>query len=239
MKAWLLRRLALLKLIYVIVIALVLLLAAEMGVTLFAEHGAERVLQSQYGMPPNLKVSINSFPLLVSLMRNHLGEIRITWNDDLYMFSSLGGETALPYLGQAVVDDVELDMPSLLRGRLDIKKISRIKAVISVEEASINQVFGNQNMIIDIQDGSLFVTYKGLKIQYEVKVADDNSLAVTPFPASTNGGDSAINPQSEVQPPSLVIKAYALPLDSKVESVRLEGDKFIMGISIPMWEGYL
>ncbi len=227
------------KLIFSLVFLLALFLAVEIGVTVLSERGVEKVMRSQYGLPSNLKVSINSFPLTMSLIRNHLGEIRLSWEDNLRFMSSGGMETSAPYYAQVAVYDVELNMPSLLKGRLDIRKISRIKTSISFDEVAINIAFGRENGSFKVEESHIYEIYNGVKIQYKVKVVDGNTISIKPFFGSTDDKESLTDPQSEVQYPSFLIKIPGLPLNARLESVSSEGNRVVLGISIPMWEGYL
>jgi LmeA-like phospholipid-binding len=227
------------KLLFSLVFLLALLLAVEIGVTILSERGVEKVMSSQYGLPSNLKVSINSFPLTMSLVRNHLGEIRLSWEDELTFMSSNGTETRAPYYGKVVVYDVELNMTSLLKGHLEIRKISHLETSISFDESSINSAFGRENGSFKVEDGHIYEDYYGLKIQYKVKVVDGNTISIEPFLGSTNDEDSPENPQSVVHYASFTIRIPGLPLNAKLESVSSEGNRVILSISIPMWEGYL
>lgn len=227
------------KIIFSLATLLALLLAVEIGVTLLSEHGLEKVMRSQYGLPDNLKVSINSFPLAMSLLRNHLGEVQFSWEDELEFMAPTGTKTRAPYYGRVTVYDVELNMPSLLKGRLEIRKISRIKTSIAIDETPINHALGHENNFFIIENGRVYKLSDGNKIQYKVKVLGDYSLYVEPVNGSTSGEGSPQYPQSEVQVPQLVIEIDALPFGAKLESVSPEGDRLIFVISIPMWEGYL
>jgi translation initiation factor IF-1 len=227
------------KIIFIVIILLALLLAVEVGVTLLSEHGVERVIRSQYGLPDNLQVSINSFPLTLSLLRNHLAEVRIYWEDELGFAATGGVETSAPYYGQVAVYDIELNMPSLLRGRLDIKKISHMRTAIVFGESSVNKAFGLGDQGFKIEDGEIYTAYGGIRINYKVKVSEGNVVTIEPQVDSSVDIDSQANPQSGINIPPLEISFYAMPFDAKLEKVRVEGDKVILEISIPMWEGYL
>lgn len=227
------------KIIFSLVILLALFLAVEIGITLFSERGLEKVMRSQYGLPSTLKVSINSFPLTLSLARNHLGEIRLSWDGDLYFTGPDGVETHAPYHGNVAVYDIELNMPSLLKGRLDIRKISRIKTMIVLDEASLNEAFGAHDRIFIVEEGEVFEIRNGIRIKYEVEVLDDTTMAIEPVLDSTNGVESSENTQPGVHPSPQLIKAEALPFQAGLQSITSEGDLLILEISIPEWEGYL
>jgi len=227
------------KIVFMVAIFLAFLLIVEMGVTLLGEQALKKALRSQYGLPSNLKVSINSFPLTLSLIRNHFGEVRIVWENDLAFMVSGSASTNAPYSGQVVVYDIELNITALMRGRIDIRRISRIKASVVFDEASINMAFGLNDQGLKIKDGEIFSDFGSVKTKYKVKASTDNTLVVEPQVGSSDGGDSAENPKLGVYIPPLEMKLYALPFDARLENVVVREDKVYLEISIPSWEGYL
>lgn len=227
------------KIIFSLVVFLALLLALEVGVTLLIQHGMERAMRSQYDLPSSLKVSINSFPLIVSLFRNHLGELRLSWEGDMESLAPGGEKTNPSYYGQVNLYDVELNMPSLLTGKLDIREISRIKAAITLDENSLNEALGRESGEIRIEDGEIFEVKDGQKIQYKVKVADDNTIAMEPYFGSISGVETSENTQGDVKAAPLEVELTGLPMNAALKRATSEGNKVVLEVSIPMWEGYI
>ena len=143
------------KLLFSVIILVALLLGAEVGITLLSQHGMEKALSAQYELPSNLEVSINSFPYLISLFRNRLGELQLNWQGELQYGVDEGAAANLPYTCRVNLYDVELNMPSLLTGKLEIRDISRLKALIYLETADINEALGISEGGFFVQDDSL------------------------------------------------------------------------------------
>ncbi len=223
------------KILFAVVLVLALLLAAEVGVTLLSQHGMERALRSQYELPASLEVSINSFPYLASLVRNHISELQLAWEGDLQYQAGEGTLASMPYAGIVNLYDVELNMPSLLKAKLEVSKVSRRKAAIAIDVADLNRAIGLRGGALRVDEGLLFVVEGERKTQYVVKVSDDNALALQPFTGYTDSRDSGQNPDAEVY--TLVFTS--LPLDAELLNARVEGEEVILDMSIPSWEGYL
>jgi hypothetical protein len=223
------------KILFTVVIVMVLLLAAEVGVTLLSQRGMERALRSQYELPDSLKVSINSFPYLVSLARNHIGELQLAWEGDLQYQAGDGALASVSYAGNVNLYDVELDMPSLLTGELEVRKVSRGKAAISVDIPDLGRALGLPDGALAVKEGKLFVSDGGTKTQYVVKVSDDNAVTIEPYEGYTDSKDSAQNPDAGVY----TVVFPSLPIEAELLNARIEGGKAILEMSIPVWEGYL
>ena len=127
------------KILFSVIVLLALLLAAEVGVTILSQNGLEKAISSQYELPSSLRVSINSFPFLLSLARNHLAELQLTWEDELDYQVEEGALESMHYSGCVSLYDVELNMPSLLTGKLDVRDVSRMEATMAVDVGLINE----------------------------------------------------------------------------------------------------
>jgi len=227
------------KILFSAVLLLALLLAFEVGVTFLSERGFQKALKSQYGMPDSLKVSINSFPLTLSLIRNHLGQLRMTWEGQVNTITPSGQEENPTYFGQINLYDVELNMPALLRTRLEIRQISRIKAAIILTEESLNLALGIQNDDIIVADGEIFKANTNPKVQYKLKVLNGDTLSLEPLSGSIGDSDYLQNPQPALQASSATATFGTLPLDGRLQRASIEGDKAVIDMAIPIWEGYI
>ncbi|MDD3717098.1 MAG: DUF2993 domain-containing protein [Actinomycetota bacterium] len=223
------------KILFSLVLLLALLLAAEVGVTLLSQHGMERALRSQYDLPTSLESSINSFPFLVSLARNHMSEVRLSWSGDLQYQAGEGAVENLVYLGSVVLYDVELNVSSLLKGKLEIRHVSRQKAAISIDAEGLGRACGLRQGALFIANDMIFVEIDGEKTQYKVKVSGDHSLTLEPYGASSVGTGLGSNPYAEVK----TIVFDALPLGATLLNASVNRDRVQIEMSIPMWEGYL
>jgi hypothetical protein len=216
-----------------------LLLSFEAGVTVLSERGIQKALKSQYGMPDNIKVSVNSFPLTVSLVRNHLGQVKITWQAQAMMTTQDGKETDSDYFGQINLYDVELDMPALIRTSLAIRQISRVKAAIILDQENLDSALGLEPGSLSISDGHLQEAKSNPKLEYKVKVSGGDTISLEPLSGYSGDSDSPKNPQSAVQQASATINADELPLQASFQSASIEGDYLVIDIAIPIWEGYI
>jgi hypothetical protein len=233
------RRYVLRKILFTLVILLAMLIAAEMVVTFLSQRGMEKAISSQYELPSSMKVSINSFPLIISLARNHMGEIRLTWEGEIDCQFGEGEEEQLAYNAQVDLYDVELEMTSLLGGRLEIREISRIKAVFFLDESAVNEMVGDRIGPVLIDDGDIYFVHDGEKIRYKVEVSDDRTLIFYPHSdyTSDSGSSDESNPALEAGITEVVMEG--LPLDSRLEKASSDRGLLIIEISIPMWEGYM
>lgn len=223
------------KILFTVVILLALLLAAEVGVTLLSQHGMERALRSQYELPASLEVSINSFPYLISLARNHVSELQLAWDGELPYQAGEGALASVPYAGSVNIYDVELNMPSLLTGKLEMRNISRRKAAIVIGISDLGRALGLPDGSLSVEEGGLFVTEGGKKTQYMVKVSGDNEVSIEPFEGYMDSKDTGQNPD-----PGVYTVAFpSLPLDAELLNAGMEGGEVVIEMSIPMWEGYL
>jgi hypothetical protein len=218
-----------------LVTLLALLLAAEVGVTLLSQHGMERALRSQYELPSSLEVSINSFPYLLSLARNHMGEVQLVWQAELQYQAGEGAIDSIPYEGRVNLYDVELSMPSLLTAKLEIRQISRQKAEISMDIESLNQALGIHAGALVVENDRLYMDVKGEKTQYKVKVIGDNALAIEPYFESMVASGLYSNPDYGVE----TVEFISLSLSAILLNASINGGRVVVEISIPMWEGYL
>jgi len=227
------------KILFTLVILLALLLAAEMVVTFLSQRGMEKAISSQYELPSSLKVSINSFPLILSLARNHMVEIRLAWEGNLSCRCEEEEEMEPAYSAQVNLYDVELEMPSLLGGRLEIREISRIKAEIFLDETSINEIAGDNIGPVLIDDGDIYFVQNGEKVRYKVKVLDNRTLSFYPHSGYTSDSGYHDEAHPTLESDTTEVRLEGLPLDSQLEKASSDRGMLILEITIPMWEGYM
>ncbi len=223
------------KLLFVAITLLALLLAAEVGVTLLSQYGMERALRSQYDLPPNLEVNINSFPYLLSLGRNHLGELQLDWEGEVEYSVEEGALESMLYTCRVNLYDVELKMASLLTGKLEIRDISRLKAVIGIDLSDLNQALALPGGGFFVEDGRLYAAVEGKKTQYKVKASGENTLAIEPADSSSGTTGS----QADLDVTVETVELSGLPMDCELDAARMDGERIMIEISIPSWEGYL
>lgn len=223
------------KILFSAIVLIALLLAVEVGITLLSQRGMEKALSSQYDIPPSLEVSINSFPYLVSLFRNHLGELQLSWEGVVRCGVEEGTAENLPYVGRVNLYDVELKMTSLLTGKLEIREISRLQANISIDIEDLNAALGMPEGGFFIEDDRLYAVINGVKTQHRIKVTDENTVSIAPITPSTPGEGLPLNGLSQVK----TMRFYDLPMGSKLTLASIEDVRVEFEISIPMWEGYL
>ena len=223
------------KLVFGLIALLSLFLVVEIGVTLLSQKGMERALQAQYDLPSSLQVSINSFPFILSLARNHLAELEVSWEQELEYVVEEGMYARVPCGTVVDLYDVELNMTSLFGGKLDIRSISRMKAIMSFDAKAIADLFGLPEEEFVIQDDEFFRILDGEKYQYKIKVNGDSSLELSPYGRSTLDEGSSEKADSPVE----IAEFTSLPLGSSLKRASIDGGKVVIEISIPMWEGYL
>ena len=223
------------KILFSVIVLLALLLAAEVGVTLLSQKGLERAMRSQYELPESLEVSINSFPFLLSLARNHLAELRFSWEGEIEYMVEEGMLASMPYSGWISIYDVELNMPSLLRGRLEVRDVSRLEGAITAEVSSINDGIGITEGGFYVEDGRLYAGEGNEKTRFKVKVLDSRTVAIGPYNAYTGTEGTGTKPDSQVY----TVTINALPFGAELKNASLDDANVVLEISIPMWEGYL
>lgn len=223
------------KILFSLVALLALLLAVEVGVTLLSQHGMERALRSQYDLPSDLETNISSFPYLLSLARNHINEVRLAWRGELPYQAAEGSIENMPYEGVVSLCDVELNVPSLLRGKLEIRHVSRQKAAIWLEVEGLTGAYGMSEGEMSVENGSIYVVSASGKTKYRVKVTGDDTLSLEPYETSMTGTGLYSNPDYGVK----TVTFHALPLGAVLLNASVSGGRVLVEISIPMWEGYL
>jgi hypothetical protein len=131
--------------------------------------------------------------------------------------------------------DVELNMPALLTGRLEVREVSRGRAAMIVDISELGRSMGLPEGTLTADADQLFLTEAGEKTQYVVKVSGENEVSIEPFQGYMESEDSAQNPEVGVY----TVVFPSLPMESELRNARIEGGEVVLEMSIPVWEGYL
>ncbi|NPV58331.1 MAG: hypothetical protein HPY75_01560 [Actinobacteria bacterium] len=222
------------KILFLTAMLIALLLAVEVGMTMLSQRGLAMALRGRYGLPEKLEARISSFPLLVSLVRNHLSELQLRWSGELAMDFD-GSRDRVPYEGSARIYDAELDIPALLRGRLEFKSISRIEAAVAFEKDAVAMMMGVEERCLAFEDGRICVTEGGTKHKYRVKVLGERAIGLEEITDSCGGKGSSY----ESKPCIETFEFNDIPMEGFFRTASVSGDRLSIEISIPMWEGYL
>ncbi len=222
------------KLLFLVALLIALLLGVEVGMTMLSQRGLAMALRGRYGLPEKLEARINSFPLLVSLARNHLAELQLRWEGDLSLERE-GGLDMLPCEGNVRLYDVELDIPALLKGGLELRSISRLEASLALERGALAAMMGVGENEIWFESGRICLAVGGKKMKYRVKVQGDRTLALEEVVESSGGSGSG----SYTQPSIYTFEFTRVPMEGNLRTASVSGDRMLVEISIPMWEGYL
>ncbi len=222
------------KLLFIIAALIALLLALEVGMTMLSQRGLAMALRGRYGLPDNLEARINSFPLLVSLARNHIAELQLRWRGELALDLE-GSQEMLPCEGSARLYDVELDMPALLKGGLVLRGISRLQASVAMDKGAIAAMLGVEEEAISLESGRICLYSEGQEHKLRVKVKDGKTLAVE----EVVGCGASSGSDSHGQPFVYTFELSQIPMEGDLRTASVSGDRLVLEISIPMWEGFL
>ncbi len=223
------------RILFAVAALLLLLLLAEVGVTLLSQWGMQKALRSQHGLPPSLEVSIDSFPCTLSLLRNHLAEVCLRWTHELALRSREGELASHDYACRVALYDVELNMASLLGGKLELKRVSRQEACIALKIEVLNDAIGLPAGTLVAENGRLYLLRGAEKTRCLVKVVADNALAVVPQEGYIPATPSDTDPDSALE----TLEFSPAPMGAVLLNASVSGGMVIIEISVPVWEGYL
>lgn len=216
----------------------VLVLGLETGLAYLSQRGMEEALERQYEWEDGLRVSINSFPLTVSLLRNHIRELRLDWSGE---FSLASGESEhrLPCALDIRMYDVELDMPAILRGRLYIRSLSRVTARMEVRLVDLGPLLGGKVYLPADPDGCIYVLREGNEYKYQVKVKNYEELCFIYEGISTLGSGLSSEPEGLVKGFNECFQLKGLPVRFSLLTVEVDGDSLVMTLRVEEWRDYL
>ncbi len=226
------------RLLYVLVLLAALLLGAEVALTFLSQWGMGRALSAQYGLPQDTEVRINSFPFLVSVMRNHLGEVRFYWNGIL-IFRKGFDEKHMAYEGEAILRDVGLSMSAVIRGKLEIESISSAKITVSLNMEDIAAFLDEGGRETGSDDVTVAREADAGEDNYQVKVLDENHICLYPSKPSTLNLDEKPSDEAKDEGSGICLEISGLPLDGFLKTASLDGKKLILQLGVPLWFGYL
>lgn len=225
------------RFLYALIFLTVVLLGAEVSLTLLSQWGMGKALSTQYGLPPHTLVRINSFPFLVSLMRNHLGEVRFFW-DGVLVCASGADELRIGYEGEAVLRDVELRMSSIIRGNLDIVSISSAKVTVSMSFDDMAVLFHEVGRDAESGDKAAGANYAS-ESNYQVKILDEHHIYLYRSEASTLNLDIAEKGETRIKEVGIQAELKDLPLGAFLKTASMDGEKLVLHLGVPGWQGYL
>lgn len=226
------------RFLFTLVILLGLLLGAEISLTFLCQKGMQRALSRQYGLPSNVEASISAFPFILSLARNHLGELRFSWQGQCSLASAAGvGEVS--YSCVAYLYDVELSMPSLLRGRLRIDSLSRMQAYLELEAREITSLLGIGILSGTGDEGVIETLMDGILYQYKVKVSGEHEFSLAVVMGTRPGESGTAEYKPTVEGRVILVEMSGMPMEAKLKRASLKGEKIELEVSFPEWEGFL
>lgn len=225
------------KLLIILAILGAMALGVESALTYLAQRGMEEALERQYGLEEGLKVAINSFPFVVSLSRNHIRELRLEWEGEIHFVS---GELdySLPCSLEIRMQDVELDMPSVLRGRLVIRSLSHLRSRLLIAIAELDPLLGVGVAVPGSREGSSYTTTGGVVFEYKVEIYGENSVGFTPIISSTQAQRILAQGQPSIEGMAKIYNIEGIPLRFSLLSAVLRDGFLELNLDIKEWEEY-
>lgn len=222
------------KLLIILAILGAMVLGAETSVTYLAQSGMEEALERQYGLEEDLRVAINSFPFIVSLARNHIREIRVKWGGEIY-FVSGDVDHPLPCSLEIRMQDVELDMPSVLRGRLVIRSLSHLNSRLLIGIADLDPLLDGETAVPGDVEGSSYMAKGEIDFEYKVEIYGEKSICFTPIIASTQNRSMPSKDQPSIEGMAKVYSLEGIPLRFSLLSAVLSGGFLDLKLDIKEW----
>ncbi|MBC7247741.1 MAG: DUF2993 domain-containing protein [Actinobacteria bacterium] len=226
------------RVLYLLVTLLALALLAEVALTVLVQRGMERALARRYGLPDDLEVAVGAFPFLVSLARERIGELRLSWRGEC-LLSHAGGESAVTYHCVAYLYDVEVSFASLLRGDLQMRSLSRVDAHLDIPLTEAATLLGVDDVTVTGDGGLLVTSAEGGERRYGVRVIGDDGIAFSTDIDSGGPGGVSSEPVPQAQGGEPNFRLSGLPMEAKAVSATIDGDRIVIEISIPEWVSYL
>ncbi|MBC7254043.1 MAG: hypothetical protein H5T72_08755 [Actinobacteria bacterium] len=214
-----------------------LALGLETAVTYLVQRGMEEALKRQYGLPEDLRARINSFPLVLSLARNRIRDLRLEWAGEA-SFRSEEGSTSVPYGCELRLCDMELDMPAVLQGRLEIRSLSRLLSSLSFELPELCPLLG-VSFISDDGSGFIIAGRGTEEVKYEVHVSGSREIEFRPLSSLMNSSGLPKNYEPVIEGLRKTFILEGFPLEITLLTVEVEEGKLSMRMRVDEWEGYL
>lgn len=225
------------RILVVTAVLLALALGLEMSVTYLAQRGMEKALERQYNLNEGLRVRINSFPFIISLIKNRIRDLRLEWNGDLYLSTS---QTTYPVFSSCVLrmNDVELDMSAILQGRLEIRSLSRSNSEFRIPLADLEPIIGGVSLF-SYEDGTIGAEISQVKFKIEVYISGDNRLTFLPVLVSSGTSGKTGNIESYIKGLETTVSVEGFPMRFVLLAAWVEGDNLLVKVDVKEWEGYL
>ncbi|MGQ9757635.1 MAG: LmeA family phospholipid-binding protein [Actinomycetota bacterium] len=222
------------KLLVILAILGAMVLGAETALTYLAQRGMEEAFEKQYGLEEDLRVAINSFPFIVSLARNHIRELRLEWRGEIH-FVSGDVDHPLPCSLEISMQDVELDMPSVLRGRLVIRSLSYLSSRLLIGIADLVPLLGGGIAVPGGVEGSSYMATGEVDFEYKVEIYGDKSICFTPIMASTQAQRLPSKDQPSIEGMAKIYSLEGIPLRFSLLSAVLRGGFLDLKLDIKEW----
>jgi hypothetical protein len=134
--------------------------------------------------------------------------------------------------------DVELDMPAVLRGRLELKSVSRLRSTLSFELADLGPLLGKTAPFSE-SDGLITVKDGTARVKYKVNVMGGQNLYFQPVSASTGTSEHAGEYEPVIEGSVNTFTMEGFPMEFYLLAASVEGDRLVIRIGVEEWEGYL
>lgn len=225
------------RVLFALALTAALALSLEMAVTYLAQRGMEEALERQYGLHDGLRVRINSFPLIVSLAKNHIRDLRLEWTGDLCL-STEERSLPVPAVCDLRMNDVELDMAAVFGGRLEIRSLSRLSSVFRIPLAGLEPLLGGVATFSE-SEGMIGVDVSGLNLKYEVYISGEDRMTFRPHPVSKGMSGQTNESKPYIDSSEITVSVGGFPMRFALLSASVEGDQLSMKVVLEEWEGYL
>jgi hypothetical protein len=228
------------RIVFALVVILALFLAFEVGAAALGEYALTRAVRREWDLPPSTGITIDSFPICVSLFRNRFRRVKVTWKDRLVFIDSGGGEREVDYSAAAVLYDVGLDLSSLFSGRPLLQDISFSETKFFIGEEGLADMLGVPREDLEIVEGEVRVRKAGLKsyCKVEIDVIGDEGISVFYSQVSMNDEDSGYG-EGCTDTSTLVLRAGSLPAGGRLKSAFVEGENIVLEVEVSAWRGYI
>ncbi len=223
------------RMLYAAIALLVLMLGAEISLTLLSQRGLERALTTQYGLPPDTDVNISSFPFLMSFMRGRISELRISWNEEC-MLSSRDSRNPVGCRYTVFLHDVSLSLPSLFRGEFRLSSLSRMKASMEVDASLLVKAVNLGDLVSITDKDGITVSVGGIQHQYKVKITGSRDGVFYHREGSSGTVEGENGAEGGLEPDVVMFTVQNPSLGADLKSASICGSSVVFELSIPEWE---
>lgn len=225
------------RILLALTVTLALALGLETAVTYLAQRGMEKALGRQYGLQDGLRVRINSFPLVVSLAKNRIRDLRLEWSGDL-LLSSADFTYPISSHCELRMNDVGLNMAAILGGRLEIRSLSRLSSTFRIPLAALEPILGGVPCHCEA-DGSIGVEISGSIFKCKVYVSGEDRLTFRFSHMYTPTSGRVNESKPDIEGSEVTVAVEGFPMRFALLSASAEGDDLVVKVYVEEWEGYL